>query len=102
MPENYKALREFHQYVFGMLCRVREVDGEEMVAFEDAFSAAKSTYPTLFGPDEVAGTNIRAPHFKEFTTAERMKNFMALELGIDLESYSRVLWESNEEKRENN
>lgn len=91
MPENYKALQEFYKYAFDMLRRFNDVDYEAMKEFEEDFADAKKEFPTLFGPDEVAGTNIRAPHFKAYTTAERMKNFMALELGVNLEEYEKAI-----------
>lgn len=91
MPDNYKALKEFHEYAYAMLCREHKIDMDAVAVFEDSFERAKKEHPTLFAPDEVAGTNIRAPHFKEWTTAERMKNFMALELGVSIEQYEQAL-----------
>lgn len=90
MPQNYQSLMLLEQHVFQAMCNAHGIKKEDMDSFEHQFAAAKAIYPDIFAPDEVAGTNIRAPHFRAYMTTQRAKSFLALELGIDLEEYEKA------------
>lgn len=84
----YEALVLVHEIIEKILCDARGVTNEAIDKFDMDFEAARQD-----GDDREPGHEPDAPYHREHVFAESIERQLAVELGVDWESYDKEVRE---------
>ena len=79
----YEFLIALHELIESALCEARNINDEAIDAFDIAFETKRLSNPAIGMP----GDDQNAPYYKEHQFATKIEKMMAVELGVDWETY---------------